>query len=414
MEPHPENEPVRWSGRSLKRRAKELLSKNYGTLFILGVISVLVGDWMGGWLRIQFQVGPLHDPFQFPIFVTKKPCKEFGPKLRMGVPVDLLASPEWPAVRDRFGLFDPNELGDGLEEKTASDSLEQWTGWRVEDGTMIHRAWNADSWRVVRLDPGAAAKGVTTNGDAGASIEFHSGQDLSELSVTVDSYEFRFRRAWHVDLFGKPVLALRSPWAVAAFMLAGMLFFALVCNPLSVAIRGALLDEHRGGAGVAPPRPPLRWAHAARVLLLQDVALLLWTLLLVVPGFVKAYEWRLVPFLLADDPLLSWRDAARTSGERMRGHKLDAFLLDLSFAGWWILGGLTFGALNLLFTVPYYGLTLAGLYETLVRGLRLPPEPKTPYEQYQDAIQANTCPRHAAHAEGAEPDPHAESAEGAE
>ena len=382
----PENEPVRWSGRSLKRRAKELLSKNYGTLFILGVISVLVGDWMGGWLRIQFQVGPLHDPFQIPIFVTKKPCKEFGPKLRMGVPVDLLASPEWPAVRDRFGLFDPNELPEVTwPETVASDSLEQSSTRWSEKGATIHKAWTADSWRVVLLDGNA-----TTNGSAQAAVAIGSGQDLSKHPAAVDSYEFRFRRAWHVDLFGKPVLALRSPWAVAAFSLAGMLFFALVCNPLSVAIRGALLDEHRGGAGTAPPRPPLRWAHAARVLFLQDVALLFWTLLLVVPGFVKAYEWRLVPFLLADDPLLSWRDAARTSSERMRGHKLDAFLLDLSFAGWWILGGLTFGALNLLFTVPYYGLTLAGLYETLVRGLRLPPEPKTPYEQYQEAIQANT------------------------
>ena len=385
MEPHLENEPVRWSGRSLKRRAKELLSKNYGTLFILGVISVLVGDWMGGWLRIQFEVGPLHDPFEFPIFVTKTSCKAFGPKLRGGVPVDLLASPEWPAVRDRFDLSDPNELPEGnWPETVASDSQEQSTWWS-EKGATIHMAWTADSWRVVRMDPNAATNDVATNGTEGARIEFYVGQDLSKHPATVDFYEFRFRRAWHVDLFGKPVFALRSPWAVAAFALAGLLFFVFVRNPLSVAIRGALLDEHRGAA----TRPPLRWANVARVLFLQDASVFLWSLLLVVPGIVKIYEWRLVPFLLADDSSLHWRDAARTSGERMRGHKLDAFLLDLSFVGWWILGGLSFGALNLLFTVPYYGLTLAGLYETLVRGLRLPPPPLTPYEQFQKDLRSH-------------------------
>ena len=131
-------------------------------------ISVLVGDWMGGWLRIQFEVGPLHDPFEFPIFVTKTPCKAFGPKLRGGVPVDLLASPEWPAVRDRFDLSDPNELPEGnWPETVASDSQEQSTWWS-EKGATIHMAWTADSWRVVRMDPNAATNDVATNGTEGA------------------------------------------------------------------------------------------------------------------------------------------------------------------------------------------------------------------------------------------------------
>ena len=90
---------------------------------------------------------------------------------------------------------------------------------------------------------------------------------------------------------------------------------------------------------------------------------------------------------LAAFTALGWREAARMSGERMAGQKLDAFWLDLSFVGWWLLGSLSFGALNILFTVPYYGLTLAGLHETLVRGLWLPPEPKTPYDEFEEALR---------------------------
>ena len=361
-----ETESVRWSGRALKRRARAVLSEKYGPIFVLGLVSVLLGDWLGGWLRVEVRVGPLHDPFTFPVLLSRNPCEAYGPKVRHDVPVDLLASPEWPAVRDRFGLSDPNGLLDGLfKERVVSGSLEQITltsPTNEADKVQLHMAWDKDSWRVVRT-------------------EWNAETDVP----AVDSFVFEFHRLWHLDLFGKPLFAFPSAWAVAAFLLAVLAFGFLVGNPLVVAIRGELLDDCRGVA----TRPPLRWASVARVLFLRDVSVLLWSLLLVVPGIVKIYEWRLVPFLLADDSALSWRDAARTSRDRMDGHKLDAFLLDLSFAGWWILGCLTFGVLNLLFTVPYYGLTLAGLYETLARGLRLPPPPKTPYDQYQDAIQTN-------------------------
>ena len=371
-----------WSGRALKRRARALLRANYGTLVLLGLISVLAGDWMGGWLRFQIQVGPLRDIFEQPIRVTKAPCKAYGPKLRNGVPVDLPALPEWPELTRRFELLDLNDIG--WPETIASENRQLMVSvGPLPDSTntiVIHKVWNADAWRVVRT-----VYTTTNHIDLG---RFWTGTETEddEEGVSVDSYEYRFRRVWHADLFGRPFLALRSPWAIAAFALASALLLFLVANPLAVEIRGRLLDVHRDDAD-APKRPPPRWRHTAWVMLQHDFFVLLWSLLLVVPGVVKAYEWRLVPFLLADDPSLGWREAARMSGERMAGQKLDAFWLDLSFIGWWLLGSLSFGVLNILLTVPYYGLTLAGLYETLVRGLRLPPEPKTPYDEFEEALR---------------------------
>ena len=374
-----------WSGRALKRRARALLRANYVTLVLLGLISVLAGDWMGGWLRFQIQVGPLRDIFEQPIRVTKAPCNAYGPKLRNGYPVDLIASPEWPELVRRFELLDPNEFdGIGWPETIASEGLQQtvsvWPGQPPTNTVVLHKAWNADMWRAVLV-----AYTKTNRVDLGRFWAGTGSEDEAEAAA-VDSYEYRFRRIWHADLFGRPFLALRSPWAIAAFALASALLLFLVANPLAVEIRGRLLDVHRDDAD-APKRPPPRWRHTAWVMLQHDFFVLLWSLLLVVPGVVKAYEWRLVPFLLADDPSLGWREAARMSSERMAGQKLDAFWLDLSFIGWWLLGSLSFGVLNILLTVPYYGLTLAGLYETLVRGLRLPPEPKTPYDEFQEAMR---------------------------
>ena len=101
----------------------------------------------------------------------------------------------------------------------------------------------------------------------------------------------------------------------------------------------------------------------------------------------------MVVYALADDPSIRWYDAFGLSKGAMNGQKADAFVLDLSFLGWWILSVLTLHLLGLIFVVPYFGLTLAGLYETLLRGLQLP-DPATPNPAEET---------HAESAESAEP-----------
>lgn len=69
-------------------------------------------------------------------------------------------------------------------------------------------------------------------------------------------------------------------------------------------------------------------------LFLRKLFIALWSLLLIVPGIVKAYEYRMVPYLLADDPNMTRQDAFRLSKELMYGQKWNTFVLDLSFLGW--------------------------------------------------------------------------------
>lgn len=91
---------------------------------------------------------------------------------------------------------------------------------------------------------------------------------------------------------------------------------------------------------------------------------LLWTLLLIVPGIIKSYEYKFVPYILSENPTLSSKEVILRSREITDGHKMDMFVLDLSFLGWYILGALLFGV-GVFFVNPYIEATYARLYDVL-------------------------------------------------
>ena len=90
----------------------------------------------------------------------------------------------------------------------------------------------------------------------------------------------------------------------------------------------------------------------------------LWTLLFIIPGIIKSYEYSMVPYLLTKNPNLTSAEAIDLSRELTYNHKLDMFVLDLSFIGWYFLGALLFGV-GVFFVVPYYEASYARLYNVL-------------------------------------------------
>lgn len=108
-----------------------------------------------------------------------------------------------------------------------------------------------------------------------------------------------------------------------------------------------------------------KWVHVGLCMLIRDIVIGLWSLLLIVPGICKAYEYRMVPYFLADDPGLSWKEAAEKSKNLMTGNKWKAFLYDLSFLGWDILSVFTCGLLQIFFVRPYKNLADAEVYRIL-------------------------------------------------
>jgi len=97
---------------------------------------------------------------------------------------------------------------------------------------------------------------------------------------------------------------------------------------------------------------------------LQVVFVLLWALLLVVPGVIAGLRYSMLWFVLADDPELTARQALQRSKDLTKGHLRDLFVLALSFLGWILLGIVTLG-IGFLWIVPYIQTTWALVYEGL-------------------------------------------------
>lgn len=91
----------------------------------------------------------------------------------------------------------------------------------------------------------------------------------------------------------------------------------------------------------------------------------LWSLLLIVPGIVKAIAYSMTPYILAERDDISAQDALKESMDMTYGHKMDIFVMMLSFIGWWLLSALTFGILAVVFVGPYTATSMAGIYEEL-------------------------------------------------
>ena len=99
-------------------------------------------------------------------------------------------------------------------------------------------------------------------------------------------------------------------------------------------------------------------------MLLMTVYILLWSLLLIVPGIIKSISYAMTPFILKDNPELSADQAIELSMKMMKGHKMEYVLLQLSFIGWLLLSFLTLG-IGLLWLMPYMMAALAAFYQNV-------------------------------------------------
>lgn len=109
------------------------------------------------------------------------------------------------------------------------------------------------------------------------------------------------------------------------------------------------------------------FSHFLNTLLLHFISrifIVLWTLLLIIPGIIAYFRYSMAYYILVDNPQLSALEAIRQSKEMMAGHKLRLFTLYLSFLGWLLLGLITLG-LGLLYAIPYLEATKANFYEDL-------------------------------------------------
>lgn len=145
----------------------------------------------------------------------------------------------------------------------------------------------------------------------------------------------------------------------------------IVTGPLTLGYYTMILSIFR--RGLASPAEVFygfeRFGKAFGLYIVMNLFVLLWTLLLIIPGIIAAYRYSLAFYILADRPEIGILDAIRESSRMMRGNKWKLFCLELSFIGWALVGTLTLG-IGYLWVMPYMTASVAGFYEVASGRLR--------------------------------------------
>jgi uncharacterized membrane protein len=141
----------------------------------------------------------------------------------------------------------------------------------------------------------------------------------------------------------------------------------LVTGPLTVGMAYAFLKLTRGMQGEIGDvfRGFDLFVPAFVMQLLIGIFVILWSLLLIIPGIIMALAYSMAPYILWDNPQLSGYEAIQKSKEMMKGNKGRLFGLYLSFFGWFLLCIMTAG-IGFIFLAPWVQASVAAFYQDLL------------------------------------------------
>ena len=107
-----------------------------------------------------------------------------------------------------------------------------------------------------------------------------------------------------------------------------------------------------------------QWKVCVLSNLLRVVYISLWSLLLFIPGIIASYSYAMVPYIVAENPDISPREALRRSKALMVGNRWRLFCLQISFFGWVLLSILTLG-IGFFWLIPYVETAQADFYREI-------------------------------------------------
>ena len=103
---------------------------------------------------------------------------------------------------------------------------------------------------------------------------------------------------------------------------------------------------------------------AFKVTFLVGLFTFLWSLLFVIPGIIKSFSYSMSTYILAENKGKPALECINESKAMTNGHKMDLFVLGLSFIGWGFLCAITLGIAS-IWVIPYMQATYANAYNSL-------------------------------------------------
>jgi uncharacterized membrane protein len=192
---------------------------------------------------------------------------------------------------------------------------------------------------------------------------------LAAFAVMVLS-ELTYAMAWGLDRLSVSSIVEKGEWVLPTITVIGfavILAYALfLLVPVAVGMINSFNTLYsKSDCQILWNIKALSFSDCGRSIagmLMMSVVTSVYSLLLLVPGFIASFALFLVPYLLKDNPELSIMDTLRLSRRMMEGHKMQLFKLQLSFIGWILLNVLTLG-IGMLWLMPYMMTTLAAFYQ---------------------------------------------------
>lgn len=158
-------------------------------------------------------------------------------------------------------------------------------------------------------------------------------------------------------------------WVLAMFMsLVSIAVSLLVVNIITM---GTMTWFHRSIKTEGLKMEEMFWTfkedYGGNVLMMFLISLYtaLWSMLFVIPGIVKGYSYSLAIYIKSENPNIPASTAIELSKRMTNGHKMDLFVLDMSFIGWGILSAFTLNILGILYVMPYQYASKAFAYEEI-------------------------------------------------
>lgn len=188
----------------------------------------------------------------------------------------------------------------------------------------------------------------------------------SNLNSLTKSQKYIYKIWNAIELFIMNQNLLGIAYVLIAII--AILYIILLAEPLLVAERRYFIiasEKENTKMGVMKEIFKRKnWSNVAVIMFFKSFYNFLWYLT-IIGGIIKTYEYRMIPYLLAENPDMNKKEAFARSKQMMKGNKWKTFILDLSFILWEILSTITFGLLDILYVNPYKIATSVELYKTL-------------------------------------------------
>ena len=204
-----------------------------------------------------------------------------------------------------------------------------------------------------------ANSGIKVEQEVTSGILQNSLFSVNDASVTLRDFIFP-RSTADAAVFG--IVGLILAIIVLSAIALGSLYSIFVANPLSVGHHRFYLDNRFAPTDIGRIFRGFtrNYGNVTKTMFLRSLYIFCWSLLFIIPGFVKSYEYAMVPYILAENPDMPTERVFQLSKEMMRGRKWDLFVLHLSFIGWRMLASLVI--VGNIFLNPYINATNAEVY----------------------------------------------------